>query len=203
MKSSRKGNLNLRLCDFLLHYRTTPHGTTNASPSELLMKVKPKTLMDLIRPDVDAKVRVKQEMQEEHFTGNTHTREFYDGQSVWVQTFSKDSPKWSLGTFVRSVGPVSYDVEVDDRVMKRHVDHILSGEVVGGSPAPSSPSSTPTRSTPFHSASNSPIKMEAVSVPASPEIPCPVDTAPEEAEEFVESSRPQRQRKAPDRLQYS
>lgn len=83
-------------------------------------------MLDLIHPDVNAKVRVSQEKQQENFNNKIAVREFSVGQQVWVQTFSKNSPKWSIGTIIKPVGPVSYIVNVEGREMKRHVDHIIS-----------------------------------------------------------------------------
>ena len=54
-----KGPIDLNLSQFLLTYRTTPHSTTGLSPAELLLNHKPRTLLDLLHPDVHKKVATK------------------------------------------------------------------------------------------------------------------------------------------------
>jgi hypothetical protein len=176
---------NLSLCDFLLTYRVTPHATTGASPSELMMKRKFRTVLDLLHPDVNAKVRRNQEVQKEQFNGSSSVREFHTGQTVWVQSFSKDTPKWSLGTVVKATGPVSYQVDVDGRTIKRHVDHILSAELqkynnkseplfLENPPDPVSPAASPAKQF-------TPTKVD--SVPVSSPVRIPVSSPVREPEQ--------------------
>ena len=44
------GNLEQKLAQFLLAYRTTPHTTTGVAPSELFLKWQIRTRLDLLRP---------------------------------------------------------------------------------------------------------------------------------------------------------
>ena len=57
------GTLERRLSRFLCTYRITPQTTTNTSPAELLMKRKPKSTLDLVRPDLTSSVNAKQQKQ--------------------------------------------------------------------------------------------------------------------------------------------
>ena len=57
MRKSQSGDLKTKLARFLLHYRTTPHATTGTTPAELLMGRPLRTLLDLMRPNISAKVR--------------------------------------------------------------------------------------------------------------------------------------------------
>jgi hypothetical protein len=215
--SEMKGRDNLSLCQFLLTYRNTPHATTGASPSELMQKRKLRTGLDLIRPDVNSKVRSSQELQEEQFNGKSQVRAFHEGQSVWVKTFSKDTPKWSLGVIVRAVGPVSYEVRVGERVIKRHVDHILSGElshfnclsdrVVVDIPqqpdAVPSPSKPPAlERTPIKSPQNQSPKQNPVASPVRVQEPTAAEVSASDADSSLNVSRYGRRREAPKRLTY-
>ena len=47
-----EGSMDTRISRFLLQYRCTPHSTTGISPAELLFGRRPRTLLDLIVPDV-------------------------------------------------------------------------------------------------------------------------------------------------------
>ena len=51
---------------FLLHYRTTPHSTTEVSPCSLFMKEELHTHLDLLSPSVGERVQDKQQKQREH-----------------------------------------------------------------------------------------------------------------------------------------
>ena len=49
-------NLNTRLSQFLLGYRSTPHATTNISPGELFLQRKLRTRFDLLKPNIESVV---------------------------------------------------------------------------------------------------------------------------------------------------
>ena len=55
--------LETKLSRFLFQYRITPHTTTGISPAEMLMGRKPKSHLDLLHPDVGARVVRSQEEQ--------------------------------------------------------------------------------------------------------------------------------------------
>ena len=48
---------------FLLTYRITPHSTTGTSPAELLFSRRPRTLLDLVLPDLSSRVHANQHRQ--------------------------------------------------------------------------------------------------------------------------------------------
>jgi len=122
--SSSRGDIDVRLQNFLLQYRITPHSTTGSSPSELLQGKKVNTPLDLIRPSVQQHVANAQDRQCYSFNTKVKTRGFAVGQRVWVRTFSKNAEKWSLGSIQKCIGPVTYLVKVGEKQMKRHLDHI-------------------------------------------------------------------------------
>ena len=120
-----KSEWELTLQRFLFSYRLTPHATTGSAPCELLQGRKLKCLLDLVRPDPSSNTADSQLRQEESFNKRTRTREFQIGQRVWVKTFSKNNPTWSLGVIESRKGPLTFVVLVDDVPYRRHQDHIL------------------------------------------------------------------------------
>lgn len=116
--------LDLRLQRFLMSYRSTPHATTGTSPSELLQRRRFRTTLDLLHPDVEYNARKSQLRQEQNYNKRVNQRSFQPGDTVWVQTFSKNEEKWSKGKVERIIGPLTYMVEVDGRQLKRHIDQI-------------------------------------------------------------------------------
>jgi len=209
-------NLNLSLCNFLLTYRTTSHATTGVPPAELMINRKLKTILDLLHPNVFSNVQHHQERQQEQFNNKSKVREFANNQSVWVQTFSLSCPKWSRGVVVKKLGPVTYDVKVDGRVIKRHVDHILALSVPNSDeidvPAPEvgssllSPDEPSTNVTP----ASSPVRDPHTSRPVSPDpAPDPIETPPTISDPIPEDlnlsrfRRPVRITRKPDRLNTS
>ena len=52
LKKITDGTLEDRLARFLFQYRLTPHTTTGTSPAELLMGRKPRSTLDLIKPNI-------------------------------------------------------------------------------------------------------------------------------------------------------
>ena len=53
---SDKDSLETRLSKFLLWYQLTPHSTTGFCPAELLMNRRPRSVLDLVKPDLKNKV---------------------------------------------------------------------------------------------------------------------------------------------------
>ena len=46
------------------------------------------------------------------------------GQTVMVRDFRSNSHKWMKGIVLQQLGPVTYTVEVDGKLLKRRVDHL-------------------------------------------------------------------------------
>jgi len=122
------GDVNLRLQRFLFSYRLTPHATTGAAPCELLLGRRPRCLLDQTRPDVHSFVSKAQDNQVEGYNVRVRARQFMDGEDVWVKSHSKNEKKWSLGTIVRALGPVTYLVALNGKNIKRHVDDICHAQ---------------------------------------------------------------------------
>jgi hypothetical protein len=66
MKKATEGSVKEKLRRFLFQYRITPHATTGVSPAELLHGRRPKSLLDLVRPDLEQRVQRKQWNQKGH-----------------------------------------------------------------------------------------------------------------------------------------
>jgi hypothetical protein len=58
-----------------------------------------------------------------HVCSNT-SREFEIGQRVLVSDFRGGKEHWTVGVIVSKLGPVTYRVQVEDYIWKRHVDQI-------------------------------------------------------------------------------
>ncbi|CAL8136112.1 unnamed protein product [Orchesella dallaii] len=206
-----KDDLTCRLQRFLFSCRCTPHATTGSSPSELLLGRKPRSLLDLVRPDVKQTVAAAQARQEESYNHRVKSRSFEEGEEVWVKTYSKNQSKWSLGKIVKFQDPVSFLVDVGGQVYKRHVDQLYQAMrfqlTPQSSPDPSSPSpssSSPPSCESSHerqckSEPTSPLKVEAKAQQHS-SVPVPQPIDPEV--ENPPNTRPRRKVKAPERFGY-
>ena len=93
-----------RLASFLLSYRTTPHSTTNEMPSELFLKRKLRTRLDLLKPDVNKSVSVGQAKQKNNHDRKCRSREYFVGQNVQAHNFWA-GPRWVTGVIVERLGP--------------------------------------------------------------------------------------------------
>ena len=111
MLTNESQPLDKRLANFLLQYRTTVHATTNATPCMLLMNRQLRTRLDLLRPDLNARVTEKQAEQKANHDQHSRTREFMIGQRVMVRNL-RPGPTWIPGTVVERSGPLSYIVQV-------------------------------------------------------------------------------------------
>ena len=116
-----------RLMRFLFRYRTTPSTVTGANPAELILKRRVRTRLDLLRPNFEERVRIKQALQENVSDGSRSVTEFNVNDRVVFESFYSQ-PKWLSGTVVKRSGPVSYKVNVDGKVMRRHLDQMRSSD---------------------------------------------------------------------------
>ena len=124
LKKTPDGALEDRLSKFLLNYRLTPHSTTGITPAELLLGRRPRSVLDLVRPDLSKKIRSQQEHQKHNRDRHTKSRVFSVGDSVYVCDLpSKED--WLPGTITRATGPLSFEIQLfDGRTVRRHCDHL-------------------------------------------------------------------------------
>ena len=105
---------------FLFKYRVTPHSTTGVPPAELMFGRQLRTTLDLLQPSIGHNVRQSQTKQKEGHDAHSKSREFAEGDTVFVKCFNK-ADTWLPGVIDRKQGPVSYRVVLDDdRVVRRH-----------------------------------------------------------------------------------
>ena len=81
MKRMQPAPLQLRLTRWLTKYRLTPHSTTNRSPAEILLRRRPKSRLDLIRPST-----------QQHYQ-HAKDRTFNPGDRVLVRNLAPE-PTW-------------------------------------------------------------------------------------------------------------
>ena len=187
LKKMTAGNIEDKLARFLFQYRITPHTTTGRSPAELLMGRRPRSHLDLLRPNVTDRVSNKQERQKEGHDHGTVIRSYPVGEAVWVRNFSQ-GPTWLAGVVVQNQGQCSLHVKLTDgRVVHRHLDHIRQ-KVESATPDPENSTSEADDPLMDPTSSNSQAEpfREQESVP-------PLNSEPR---------RSARQRKPPNRLTY-
>ena len=132
MKKSASGDEATQLARFLFHYRTTPHSVTGVSPAELLMGRHIHTHLDLLKPDIAGRIRASQARQKTGHDRRSKQRTFAPDDLVFVRNFS-GGPTWLPGTVIATHGPLSFEVRLsDNRVVRRHIDHVRSRTVVTG-----------------------------------------------------------------------
>ena len=96
LRASEKDGRTLshHLADFLLTYRSTPHATTNPTPSSLFLNREVRTWFSLFHPNVSKKVLDRQADQIAHHDQHTKDRKFEISQRVMVRNFRTIGPKW-------------------------------------------------------------------------------------------------------------
>ena len=85
--SEGNGDIYQKLATFLLIYRKTPHTTTTEAPALLLNKRNPRSRLDLIKPDVNRRIKEQQQKQKKYFDIGSQCKEFTSNQPVWVRNY--------------------------------------------------------------------------------------------------------------------
>ena len=109
------------LARFLLGYRTTPHTATSCTPAEILMGRRIRTRLDLLHPNLSARMAEK--------TGNADqsTPRVYEfGEPVMVKDYCARQSKWTKGVVQHRIGPVTDRVQVGNLVWTRHLNQLSS-----------------------------------------------------------------------------
>ena len=128
-KAEGAQNIKQNLARFLFSYRTTQNSTTGHTPAELFLNRRPKTRLDLLKPDLGRKIGSKQKATQD---AHSKDRNFQINETVLVQNF-RGEPKWLEAVIIEKTGPVSYTVQIGKEIAKRHVDQIVSRKDSGKS----------------------------------------------------------------------
>ena len=114
-----------QLMSFLLSYRTTPHCTTGETPASLYLLRSVRTRLDLLYPEVlKDTILKKQTEQKDYHDQHAHMRQFVIGQRVLARNYCPGA-KWLTGTIMDRQGPLSYRVQVGDKLWRRNIDLLL------------------------------------------------------------------------------
>ena len=117
-------SLETQLSRFLFRYRLTPHSTTGIPPAELLLGRRPRSHLDLLRPDIAGRVRKKQVEQKVTHDRHCRPRELSVGQPVWVKSLPTGTP-WLPGTITQAQSVERLRIRLQDgRTVDRHIDHV-------------------------------------------------------------------------------
>ena len=108
-------NMQSRLHNFLLAHRSTPSSATGRTPSELFIGRRIKTRLDLIKPTYP---------ERKSNSADSSVPKFSKGEQVFVRNF-KGKTKWIPGEVIRQVSSTCFEIDLQGRTVKKHIDHIL------------------------------------------------------------------------------
>ena len=119
-----RGSFRSRLAQVLFAYRLIPQTTTGLSPSELLLGRRPRSRLDLLKPNTADRVESQQAAQVKHHNKHSRVRSFKIGDPVFVRNYHSGD-KWMAGEIQEKSGPVSFCVKLQDgRIRRCHVDQV-------------------------------------------------------------------------------
>ncbi|KAL9961178.1 hypothetical protein ACROYT_G030076 [Oculina patagonica] len=143
MKKQGDGTVETKLARFLLSYRITTQSTTGESPAQLRWGRSPRSHLDLLRPDVAAKVHAAQSGQKIQHDQHSRMRQVDVGGSVNVRNYSR-GPKGIPGTIIQETGPLSARVTLEDgTVVRRHHDQLVARPTESFNPGVALPITSP------------------------------------------------------------
>ncbi len=88
LKKETVGDIEERLAKILFNYRITPQTTMGISPSELLLGRRPRSRLDLLKPNIAERVEKKQSQQKEQHDSRARLRVFTVGQNIFLKNYS-------------------------------------------------------------------------------------------------------------------
>ena len=141
---------------FLFAYRITPHATTGLPPSYLLMGRYLKNKFNLLLPNLSNRIMIRQwdQIAKEKIIPDA----LKENDPILLRNYLSPD-KWKTGTIAKPLGKLHYEVNVDGKTVKRHVDQLLpdktseqtddAAEVIPGPISANSPmKNTPQRTLP-------------------------------------------------------
>ena len=214
----RSQNLTLqhRVDNFLFHFRNTPSTVTKLSPAEIILKVKPRTKLGLLKPNLGAVLqRNSTEITDKHHLKHYRTaKEFLVGELVLVKGVGPNG-NWKKGEIKLRVSTVTYLVSIDGKIKLVHADHLKHSALEhfsdgGGFMEPTVTKQktvegySESKGSPTKGASPHNINEKSPTKVASPRRVIEANVQPEivqpETAELMEPRRSGRSRKAPVRL---
>ena len=105
-----------RLSEFLFEYRATPHATTNNAPCQLFLDRHICFRFDLLKLGTRKAVLTKQQNQKMHHDIHARPHYFTPNHSVMVCDFRHTKDKWIYGTILKSLGPLTSLVQLEDGI---------------------------------------------------------------------------------------
>ncbi|KAG5867795.1 hypothetical protein JTB14_034251 [Gonioctena quinquepunctata] len=129
-------NQSQRLQQFLFSYRNTVRRSTKRTPSQLMFGRHLRSRFDLLKPDVMKNIEYEQFVQKQHHDSTAAPdQNFIEGEEVWV---NNPLSKGSLpGKIVKRTGPLSYLVEIDGILRRKHCDQMRKRKLMINTNEPS------------------------------------------------------------------
>ena len=125
------GTLETKIQRYLFNYRIMPQGTTGLPPAQLLMGRQLRSRLDLVVPNVAKRVQHAQVTQKEHHDAHSKARQFIIGDHILARNYA-GSPQWLPGCVTSVLGPVSYEITLEDgRRWRRHQDQLQLLKAIG------------------------------------------------------------------------
>lgn len=191
LSKDKTGSLPCRLARFLLKQHTTMSLTTGKTPAMLMFGRELSTAITRLQPQ-------KFERDEEMSQPATSPRNISIGQDVLIRNFTGTS-LWMRGTVTSNLGSRSWIVKTNQGTVRRHEDHIRillqesTGHDTEVSSATGAPQSLPAQWT-IPITEEPLIRQDEADPDAQPDVHPDTHMVPPPA-----SSRPQRQRRFPQR----
>jgi transposase InsO family protein len=115
-------DINVRLQKFLISYRNSPQKSTGRPPAEMMFGRRLRTQLDLLKPDVRAKMEAANFRQQRDHDTSAQSRSFAEGDPVWVMNTSGTGHQ--QGEVLRRTGPLSYLVLLNGLRVRKHADQL-------------------------------------------------------------------------------
>lgn len=125
LKKITDGDIETRICRFLLQYRTTPHTTAGASLAELLRNKKLSTHLSKLHPSIHICVLEKQQACKTYYDKHSKERPFAERDQVFAKKFQYQWQEMDTRVDQDKTGPASVTIRLyDGSVVCRHTDYV-------------------------------------------------------------------------------